>query len=377
MHRVAGVTTPSSTSKVRAKYWVLSRGLYATRLLPLADIPPKRQQGAIQLALAAWTPFADTAHHVIVEDNVAILCAWDRAMVNAAQAASNVDADTSLEATLTVIPESALREIGGLAKQNAPGMPGVKFAAMLDGVSSLVINAGRVIDEQWWPTMPSANEWRNAQRRLALGATTTDVPNTPDAFAWRRMPMGYAGGQTVSTTSSREWLMVAFAAWLLAIPTIWLANDWRQIVVGKRDAEVRLAQTEKELDATLSSRGLALSSLARVEKLAAIFGQPDSFMLFAQVNEVIAQVVKAGTLQLVDWDYRDQRVKMTMAAPNGGAPAATALVVAFEKVPTWRDVQVNADGNRLRIEFNIVPADTPATTGNATTSGGINNAGSK
>jgi phosphoenolpyruvate synthase/pyruvate phosphate dikinase len=41
---------------------------------------------------------------------------------------------------------------------------------------------------------------------------------------------------------------------------------------------------------------LALNGLDRVNKLAALFGQPESLATFALVNDVIAQTVKSGVV---------------------------------------------------------------------------------
>ncbi len=340
------------------KYWVLSRAHYVVRIVDFKDVPAAKRAAALVLAQTAWTPFTDTVHYVIPQQDGALLCAYNRAAVQAAQ--SEIDVDL---ASVQVIPETALWATNIDAGNPAPWAPAASTAQLqtvaivdaLDGVVAAVVASGRVVAEQWWPTRPGEQMWLNFQRSagIAADARTNNMPpaKTPD---WRHAPVGYNGGDAQTTTSQREWWMVAITAWLLIIPTIWFANDWRQLHALKNDASSRLVATESELDATLGARGQALSGLDRANKLAALFGQPDGLTTFALVNDVLAQTVKSGVVQLTEWDLRGSQLKFVMIAPAGGAPPATAVVKAFEKVGSIRDVEVNTDGARTSVGLRIV-----------------------
>jgi hypothetical protein len=355
LQTLAGVTVPGTArAAARARYWVLSRGLYLSRQLSLTNIESKRRTAAIQLALAGWTPFADTAHYIVQDSERATLYAWDRALVRAAQS-SHVNEDAA--ATLDVIPESALR----IWRPSDNGAANLQLVPMLDGVSAVVTRAGTITYEQWFANMPNAAEWQNFQRTIGLEseARSAEPLSVSNASAWRREPIGISANQVAQTGSQREWLMVAIAAWLLMIPTIWLLNDWRQIAIAKRDAIARLADTERALDATITSRGAALASMARAEKLSAIYQQPDTLLLFAQTNETLGNIVKAGNIQMTEWDYRASQLRFVLTPPASGSastlPAGTALIKAFENIPTWRDVQANVDGSRVTVTARIMP----------------------
>ncbi len=354
------MTAPTiGTRAMTEKYWVLSRAHYVVRIVDFNGVPVAKRAAALLLAQTAWTPFVDTAHYVIPQSDGAMLCAYNFAAVQEAQAQIGID-----PATVLVIPETALWTTGA---GNAHG-PTTQWAASaqtqmisvtdaLDGVVATVVDSSRVVAEQWWPARPAEIVWLNFQRGVGVGADTrTDSMPTATKTGWRPTPIGFAGGSAQNTTSQRERWVVALVAWLLVIPTIWFANDWRQLHTLKIDAISKLAATESELDATLGARGQALNALDRANKLAGLFGQPDSLTLFALVNDVLAQTVKSGVLQLVEWDLRGPQLKFVMIAPAGGAPAATAVVKAFEKISFIRDVEVNADGARTSVSLRIAGA---------------------
>lgn len=366
VHRIGGITAPASAALVaRARYWVLSRGLYHTRLLNLADIPANRRKNAIELACAAWTPYADTGHYIIAGQNSATLFAWDRALVRSAQSHANLGA----EITLTVLPETALREWPSTlsAPPSASTTPTVtlRLVPMLDGVSALVARQGAILHEQWFADIPQSTTWQNFLRANALSALINDTADTTsahppplsEALPWRAAPEGIGRENTSRTASQGEWWWLAFAAWLFTIPTIWFANEWRQVHAAKADALTRLSATERELDGGLNARGVALSALARTEKLAETFQRPDALLVLAQVNEAVGAVAKTGTLQMSELDYRYPQLRFALIAPPGtssaATPPATTLIKAFERIPTWRDVQANIEGPRTVINARL------------------------
>lgn len=367
IHRAAGVTAPSVGMRALAtRYWVLSRARYVVRIVDLKDVPVARRAAALALAQTAWTPYASTAHYVIPQQHGALLCAWNSAEILSAQTQLDVDPETVL-----VLPESALRlDVGVESGAAAPMSTGILdqpllLSEALDGVVAIVGAADRVAAEQWWPATPAHALWMNFQRSVGVAAHT-DVP-APLAAQWRRAPLGYAGGKAPSTTSIGEWRLVAVAAWILIAPTIWYANQWRQLHALTNEANAKLASTERELDATLGARGQALSGLDRATKIAVLFNGPDSLLLFALINDVLMQTVQAGTLQLTEWDLRGQQLKFVMTA-QGVVPAATTVVKAFEKARNLRDVEVNIDGSRLAVSVRIlgtaVTGETPAAPAN-------------
>jgi hypothetical protein len=358
VHRVAGVTTPQQSKRSVQTYWVLSRALYTARIIELKDIPADKKSSAISLAATAWTPFANTTHYIIEQPNSVILCAWDSQVVTNAQALADVASDDVL-----VLPEMALRDYA-LPTTTADNQL-IVFNA-LDGVVATVLsnmgNANRVEAEQWWLATPNAVEWQNFQRSLGIASDKRTELLVPQTTNWRKSPIGYLHGQKVGTTTLRERWVTAIAAWLLVIPTLWFANEWRQLHQLKTNAQTKLATTERELDATLGARGQAISGLDRATKIATLFSAPDNLATFSLVNNVLAQITQAGTLQLTDWDLRGSQLKMSLFAPTGNGPSATTIVKAFEKAQTLRDVEVNVDGSRTTITLKIVPTSSSTST---------------
>ncbi len=356
LHLVAGVTAPRLIKRAAQQYWVLSRALYTVRIIELKGIPADKKSSAISLAAAAWTPFANTTHYIIEQHDGAILCAWDSEVVSNAQALAEV-----MPEDVQVLPETALRDYA-LSKATADNQP-MAFSG-LDGVVAVVIsNTGklsRVEAEQWWSVSPNAVEWQNFQR--SIGNDKRNTAFQTQKLNWRKSSIGHLLGQKTSTTTSRERLVMAIAAWLLVIPTLWFANEWRQLHQLKTNAIAKLATTERELDATLGARGQAISGLDRATKISSLFSAPDNLAIFSLVNNVLAQITQAGTLQLTDWELRGSQLKMSLITPSGNGPSATTIVKAFEKAQILRDVEVNVDGSRTTITLKIVSTSTTTPT---------------
>ncbi len=362
-HTNEGVLVPNKSAS--NPLWILSRSLYRSKTISLANVSANRRAAAIQLELAGWTPFRQTAHYVMPQgagsgiDTHAWLFAWDREAVDNAQAEHGA---ASLD--LVVIPESALRAFS-LAIGNEQQ---ISSHACLDGVEALVTRNGVVTDCQWWPSAPNQAVWMNFQRAAGIDtvARTNAFPELT-ATPWLARPLGYARGKANAPDALRETWIVAITALLLAIPTIWFLNDYRRHAEALSQAEARLANTEQELNGLLSSRGNALGSLVRVAKFDAAFNQTDALALFADVSRLLGALVKPGTMVLTEWDLRDdggggrtdvrsKRLKMIFVV-SGTAPAATTLVKAFEANPNFRDVQVDAEGARIAIELRVERAE--------------------
>lgn len=365
------VAVPGKTGS--RTYWILSRSQYRVKTIALLNVAANRRAAAIQLELTAWTPFRQTAHYVVPQgdgDSHALLMAWDKEAVESAQASVNV-----VEQDLPVIPEGALRSSANDTPRHDSGRAvattSVRSFACLDGIEAVVSRDGITIASQWWGAPPNPVTWANFQRitGMDLAQRSEAIPSaSPVAADWLARPLGYARGQAHAPDAEREIWLVAAAALLLAIPTLWFANDYRRHAQALSVAEARLATTEQELDGLLGARGNAVGSLARVARFDAAFNQIDALSLFAEVSRTLGAISKPGTLQLAEWDWRpdgsdirSKRLKMIFTA-NGTAPAATTLVKAFEANPIFHDVQVNGEGLRLAVEMRVEPLRTDAAT---------------
>ena len=180
----------------------------------------------------------------------------------------------------------------------------------------------------------------------------------PLSKAWSSQPRGHLANDTNHTSSPREVLALSTAAFLLALPTLWYANELRQIYVLKQDASQRLQSTEKDFDVVLGARELALSTQDRAIQLGRLLNRTDPLNLFEIVNNIVLQNSASGALQLGDWDLRSQQLKFSLVAASGSPPAATALVKALERVTIFRDVEAKTDGGRVNITLQIAVPQT-------------------
>jgi hypothetical protein len=140
----------------------------------------------------------------------------------------------------------------------------------------------------------------------------------------------------------------------LAIPTIWYANQAVQYGNAARDARQRAASTEQELNATLTARRGALQTLERAEQLYQLLDRPNHVALFARVNDVISQLGKATSFQVIEWDVRENQLRFVLLT-SGEAPQATTLVAGLEKVAGFADVGATIDGTRATVKLRLAP----------------------
>jgi hypothetical protein len=326
--------------------WILSRGCYAVRNLELAAVPSAKREAAIRLAIAGWTPFAETAHYIVPNGESALLCAWDAAETGRQIATYAPDAE------IEVVPEAALRPLNSAS---SPVIPAALLVPSLDGCVGVVAVKDRTLAEQWWPDLPTPLNWRNFLRGAGLETAADNILPPLEVGGWRQTPIGYPANRRATTVSAAEMFGIWLVAILLAVPTAWYANELRQVAALKRAASERLLATERDLDAVLTAREAALTTQDRAAKLAELFDQPDHLQLFATVNDVLTQSGAQASLQLADWEVRAQQLKFTLVANSGTPPAATVLVRALERVQTFRDVEAKVDGSRVNVTLRLLP----------------------
>ncbi len=330
-------------------------------------MPPGKRDAAIRLAMAAWTPYPETSHYVMPHGDGAWLCAW-----NARDVGERLAELGLMPAQVSVVPEAAFRIL-------RPSSPEREFLleAALEGVCGVVVSAGRTVAEQWWPETPALTHWRNFLRGAGIDVTNLDQIPFIDDRGWRTSPIGYPAEARSTQTSGAELLAVWVAAVILAVPTVWLANELRQVESYKNAASERLAATEKDLDAVLNSREAALGAQDRATKLAGLVNPPDHIQLFTIINDVLGQNKGQSTLQLSDWEIRGRSLKFTVVASNGLPPPATTLVKAFEKADTFRDVEARLDGTRISVSLRIASTGSAVAVGNPPAGPGTSVAGAK
>ncbi len=337
---------PAAEAGGVAQYWILARSQYRVKFLALQHVAANRRDAAIKLEMAGWTPFATTSHYVIPQPAGALLLAWDTEAVAGAMSAAG-----AANRELSIVPESALHPMTA---------DGVTLQQRLEGVEAVVQSGGNAISSLWWRELPGEQDWMNFLRTSGLDSSRwpAAVP-VAAATQWLPQPLGHApGGRSLQMAGRDAWAIGAFA-FVFAVATLWYANDWRRYAQAKSAGEQRLAATEQELESVLGARGTALSSLVRSESMAALFNRTDALNLLATLSRVFSTVAKPGTLQLAEIEWRDQRLVLVLNV-NGPPVAATEIVKALEANPAFRDVQVNPDGNRMRVELRVSGGDVAA-----------------
>lgn len=361
----AGVQVPAgwrdAASTSAGIFWLLARSCYTVRVLDLAAVPPPKREAAVRLAIAGWTPYPATTHYVIPHGDSVLLCAWDGSDVAAQISQLGLKAGQ-----VAVVPEAALRKSPDGMREQPYGIE-----QTLDGVSGVITSGRHRAAEQWWPDAPTLDNWRNFLRGAGIEVSKVDSLPVFEEFAWRSTSVGYPSDAPGSKTSATEQFAVWIAAVILAMPTIWYLNDLRQVETSKRAAGERLAATEKDLDAILSAREVALGLQDRATKLVSLFNPPEPIRLFTIVNDVLGQNKGQATIQLAEWEMRGSSLKFSVLATAGSLPPATTLVKVLEKVEMFRDVEARLDGARMLVTLRIAQPPTAMPSAAAVSTGPI------
>lgn len=337
----SGVQAPAARS--RDPFWVLAQPVYVSKWIDLGHVPQGKREDSIRLAAAGWTPFTETAHYAVWFARGALLCAWDDAVVSRAQAEAGYTAEKT-------VPEVALLEASSPTAAAA-----IRFAATqgLAGVSLRALSGDAIVLEQFCGPALTEAAWRMFQR--AAGAPPIETLPQVEPAKWRKDAAGSSLATPSGGISQVELRWVAVAALVLALPTLWYANQALQYGNAARDARQRAASTEQELNATLTARRGALQTLERAEQLYQLLDRPNHIALFARVNDVISQLGKGTSFQVIEWDVRENQLRFVLLT-SGEAPQATTLVAGLEKVAGFADVGATIDGTRATIKLRLAPA---------------------
>ncbi len=355
-HGKSGVVAPSqSTGGVRNAYWIVGRSLLRLKFVALNGVPEKKIPEALRLETLAWAPFAvsDYRAQVMMPTNGGQVCAWitawDRDSVEIAQTAQGINLLES-GAAPRVVPENALQ--AGL--DNGLRVLGSDAA----GFEAQVWERGVLRHSRWWATPPDAAQWQNFQRSAGFETDNrvAQMP-VPAPAAWRPKPNGFSlalsGDSASNGLSTAEILSVAFAAFLLAVPTIWYANSWWTLRRAATTESVLAADAQRQAAAIFDARNAALEQAAYAVNLHGMFMAPDTSTVLTEIAERVNGTAKSGTFQIQEFEVRDAKLRLVVVINT--PPSATTLIKALEAGDRLKSVQISVESNRWIITANVAP----------------------
>ena len=321
--------------------WVLSRPLYRFARFGFKAVPKSKRDQALQMQLRQWTPYPVTGQYIAWDGDDALVWAWDAERLPAALRAAKLN-----PAQVKVMPETAL---------HAPQASGLRLVSCLDGYEAQIWRNHLLAGSRWWPEIPNAAEWINFQRDAGVlpEEQMTELPAAPQSASWQLRPwckpagLGEWGG----SGTQNEFLLVTAGAALLAAFTLWYGIHLIKLQQAFELHRGELGALERRAQPILDARRQALGALARVQMLQAYDRFPDQLTLLAGVTQRLPK----GETYLKDWDYRDGKLKFTIASP--GKLSTSAVVQSFQLAEWFTNVQAVAgnDPASLGLSMDVLP----------------------
>jgi hypothetical protein len=318
---------------------VLSRALCRYRVFPLLDdSSPAKRLAAIDLKIAEWSPWPDTAR-LVHEDGKRIgVWIWDRAAVSAQIVAAGLRPER-----VTVMPETALQP---------RGTGGLRHVKTLDGSEGQWWQGGLLAASRWWPEPPDRGEWVRFQRAAGVPPdAASDGSSNP--LVLDELPRPWLSGNTLRSGASMG-RRLAPAYWALAAGYVLLIGVYagqaiaNQIVRNGVDADV--AEAAKTAQPRVAERAEALSALDAVVRLQALSPYPTQLDLFVKLADILP---RNGT-KLTQWSFQAGELEFTVVAPTG--IEAPAYVKVLQNVPGFADVSAEHVGNdkTLKVKLRVL-----------------------
>ncbi|MEI6599789.1 MAG: hypothetical protein WCN21_04905 [Comamonadaceae bacterium] len=326
------IQTPAN--RVGALEWVLARPLYRFHLIDLALVPAKNRAQALNLELAQWTPFANSAYYIGWHGQQAMVWAWD-----ADKAAQALQANNLKPERVRVLPETVLRP----ASQS-----GLALVRCLEGVEAQVWRDGQLINSRWWPQAPGADEWLMFQRDsgIAPGEQQTEIPPVQaGTLGTKPWVASHQSGENQALQMER--VAIAVGAFLLLVPTLWFGAGIIKLQSGLSAVNAQRQQLQSQATPIAQARSQALDDQARISALRALSPYPEQLALMAKV----AQVLPQDKSFVKDWDFQGNQLKFTLSAP--GDISSTYLIGQLQQAGVFKDVKALAGRDPKAVTFQM------------------------
>jgi hypothetical protein len=319
---------------------VLSRALCRYRVFPLlADSNPAKRLAAIDLKIAEWSPWPETAR-LVYEDGKRIgVWIWDRASVDAQIEASGLRPER-----VTVMPETGLQP---------RGVDGLRHVKTLDGSEGQWWVDGLLAASRWWPEPPDRAEWVRFQRAAGVPPeSSSEAAGEPEALPELARPWLSANAFRSGQTLGRR---LAPAYWALAAGYVLLIGVYAgqaiadRIVLSRIEAERAAATAEAQ--PRIEERAAALRDLDAAAKLQALSPYPSPLEIFVKIADMLP---RNGT-KLTQWSFQTGELEFTVVAPTG--VEAPAYVKTLQNIPGFTNVSAEHVGSdkTLKVKLKVSP----------------------
>ena len=306
----------------------------------MADTNPRKRLAAIDLKIAEWSPWPETARLVHEDGRRTGVWIWDRAAVESQMGAAGLRVDR-----VTVLPETALQP---------RGTDGLRHVKTFDGSEGQWWVDGLLAASRWWPEPPDESEWVRFQRaagvppEAALGQA--DLPES-----LRELSRPWLSGSTFLRSGRSGGVRVVPAYWALASAYVLLLGLFAgqslgdQITLSQIDSD--MASATAAAQPRMAERAEARNGLDAVNRLQTLAPYPSQLELWVKVSEIVP---RNGT-KVINWNFQTGELEFTLVAPTG--VNAPAYVKALQTVVGFTNVSAEpvGDDKVLHVKLKVAP----------------------
>ena len=313
--------------------WLLARHLCAYTVLEGAAVPARKRKGFVDMALARWSPFADTQSHVEWVGDRAMVWAWSRARVLAGPDAID------LPSPRRMLPESLFRD--------APQVSGEQLVQLDEGLEGRVWREHVLVASRWWSAAPDLHDWNEFRR----GAGLSPASAVPGILAANLQPQPWVASGSPDIREAfghyRGYLTLAAAGVATAVLMALLVGVLAlKISIWQVDRQI--AEQEQALDKIITARDSALQARAAIDARLSLRPPAGQVELLGVVSGLMR-----GQWQLLEWKLPDARtLEVTARMTN---PDPRAIVSAWEASKRFTDVtaELGKQPNSVVIKAHI------------------------
>lgn len=296
--------------------WLLARGQSAYTVLDGSAVPARKRKGFVDMALARWSPFADTQSHVEWVGDHAMAWAWSRGRV-----LTGADG-MELAPPRRILPESMFR--------GAPQAAGEQLVTLDEGVEGRVWRDHVLVASRWWSAVPALSDWNEFRR----GAGLSPASNVPEALDYplQMQPWAASGSTDIREAFGhyRDYLTMALVGIGSAV-LLCLLVAAAALKVSIWQVDRQIAEQEQALEKIITARDTALQAREAIDARLALRPPAGQIELLGLVSGLMR-----GNWQLLEWKMPDARtLEVTARMTN---PDPRAIVAAWEGSHRFTDV---------------------------------------
>jgi hypothetical protein len=313
--------------------WILASNQCSYRHFPLTGVPANDWLGAVNLAIAQWSPYASTGRYIVFGNTGAMVWVWDQQKVAAAIAEKQLSPETQ------VIPEPLFY---------SPMGDGARLLKTQGGLDAQVWVAGELLESISFQSLPT-------ERQIKILQANFSAISMADLSEPRILPfVEEVWGRNLAIKEIRipKQAQVIFVG---ATAVYFVALTWQLLNLGVMlystgQLESEIAKYRQQIGEVIDARESALKDAERVNYLNKYLNQIPQTQILAGVLD---KIPRNGTV-LERWQYQEGDLAFTVRGPSFDP---RYYVQAMESLPYISDVSAQTGSTKERLSLKAKVAE--------------------